>query len=294
MLLTNDELHLVRQAIETQAGLDGELILRCGPLIHIDAFDEAVRQAFVLLEERLRKMLNKDRATGGQLIQFAFSPDGPLTKLLMDNPTERDGLHDLLTGAFKLYRNPAAHTIVGYERAEARAIISLVDLLLKRLDRLAVIPQPGVLPENIERVMPLIDKTNGGKVAHRVRVFVGRCLKEGLDTRPVAKQWLPFRKHALMKYAHWDSPKPHALTVFYIYTSEKDQGLWFPINQYYKLVVGLDTERITVRLKELEFKQSGKTQDYMVSFSKQNSQAFFDAVFDLVKQTTKDLESTLK
>lgn len=294
MLLTNDELQLVRQAIEIQAGLDTELILRCGPLIHIDAFDEAVRQAFVLLEERLRKMLNKDRATGGQLIQYAFSPEGPFTKIMADNVTERDGLHDLLVGAFKLYRNPTAHTIVGYERAEARAVINLVDLLLKRLDRLAVIPQPGVLPENIERVLPLIDKTNGGKVVHRIRIFIGKCLKEGLDPRAVAKQWLPFRKHALMQYGHWERPKPHALTVFYIYTSEKDQGFWFPVNQYYKLVQGLDIEHITTQLKDLGFKQSGKMQDYMASFSKQNSQAFFDSLFDLVKQIAKDLESTLK
>jgi len=50
MLLTNDEMQLIRQAVEAESGLDQELAARCSPLIHIAAFDEAVRQAFISSE----------------------------------------------------------------------------------------------------------------------------------------------------------------------------------------------------------------------------------------------------
>ena len=55
MILTDKEMDQIRRALENQAGFDEELMRRCGHLIHLGAFDEAVRSAFVLLEERLRK-----------------------------------------------------------------------------------------------------------------------------------------------------------------------------------------------------------------------------------------------
>lgn len=293
MLLTNDEMQLVRQAVEVQAGIDQELILRCGPLVHISAFDEAVRQAFVLLEERMRKILNKERLTGMQMVQYAFSNDGPFTKMFADSPAERDGFEHLLSGAFKLYRNPSAHTIVGYDRAEARAIINLVDLLLKRLDRLGAVPQPGTLPANIEHILLLIEKTANPKVSSLVRMFIGKCIKEGLEVRQSAKQWVPLRKQALIKRPEWVTAKPHALTVLYLYTTEKEQALWFPVNQYYSHVVDLNTDQIKSRLRSLGFQTYGKSQDYYMYITSQKDKPFFDELFILVKQIIVELNVSL-
>lgn len=293
MLLTDKELQLVRASIETQSGFDDELITRCGPLFSIEAFDNAVQQAFVVLEERLRHMLEKDKLTSKQLIDYGFSPNGPFTILLKDNGTEYEGLKSLLLGAFMLYRNATAHTIVGYDCGEARAIINLVDLLLKRLDSLARLSIPDNLPAAVEPALAAIEQTYGASVANRARVFMGKCLSLGINIPPSAKQWLPFRKLARTKFEHWPEPKPHAVAIFYIYLYEKDQGLWFPVNQYHQAIVGVNVEETKTQLRELRFNQSGKLQDYSVSFGIQNSQGFFDAVLQLVAKIAQQWDSTL-
>jgi hypothetical protein len=61
MILTDDEIRQIRRSIEDQAGLNEELLRRCGDLIHMGNFDEAVRSAFVLLEKRLRKTVPRDQ-----------------------------------------------------------------------------------------------------------------------------------------------------------------------------------------------------------------------------------------
>jgi len=66
-------LRQVRQVVENQAGLDEELLRRCGHLIRSEAFDGAVRSAFVLLEERLRDATNAEGMTGTQLANHALS-----------------------------------------------------------------------------------------------------------------------------------------------------------------------------------------------------------------------------
>lgn len=293
MLLTNNEMQLVRQAVETQSGLDGELVARCSPLVHIAAFDEAVRQAFVVLEERLRQILKKDRATGMQMINYAFSSDGPFTKLLADNQTEREGFHDLLSGAFKLYRNPTAHTIVGYEGAEARAIISLIDLALKRLARLSSIPQIESLPSNLEKVLNQIEKSTNTKIANRIRIFAGMCIKEGLAVRLTAKEWISFRKQAMIQYKDADSPKPHAVTIFYLYGNEKEQAIWFPVNQYYTTVVGFDVEPIKKELKQLGFLTKGASQNHYLQLTNHTDQELVDRIFNLIRKVAGAFEATL-
>jgi len=98
MILTDSEIRQVRRIIEAQAGMNEELLRRCGDLIHMDNFDEAVRSAFVLLEERLRNMVPEDKKglTGTMLAGYAFNiNDGPLAKHLGRNQSEREGLRDL-------------------------------------------------------------------------------------------------------------------------------------------------------------------------------------------------------
>ena len=294
MLLTNDELQLVRQTVELQSGIDSDLVKRCSRLIHINAFDEAVQQAFVLLEERMRRLLKKERATGIQMVQYAFSADGPFTKMLADNQAEREGFEHLLTGAFKLYRNPTAHTIVGYSGADARSIIGLVDLILKRLDRLAALPQPASLPPNVERTLLRVEKGPGAKSVSQVRLFLGRCSNEGLDINTSATKWIPFRRRTLIKRDGWEQPKPHPLTVFYLYNNDNDQGVWFPVNQYYKNVIGIDRDDIIKRLRGMGFQPFGSVQDLYISFKTVRDKEYYDQLFVFVQQIRKELDATLQ
>lgn len=92
MILTDPELQQIRHKIEAQAGLNEELWRRCGDLVHMGNFDEAVRSAFVLLEERLREAAHKDGLTGAQLANYALNAkNGPLAKHLARTDSEREG-----------------------------------------------------------------------------------------------------------------------------------------------------------------------------------------------------------
>jgi uncharacterized protein (TIGR02391 family) len=293
MLLTDEELQLVRETVALQSGIDHDLIQQCSRLIHINAFDEAVQQAFVVLEERMRRLLKKERATGMQMVQFAFSQSGPFTKLLADNQPEREGFEHLLSGAFKLYRNPTAHTIVGYSGADARSVIGLVDLILKRLGQIAAITQIKPLPTNVEDTLLLVEKRSGAKVANQARLFLAKCSDIGLDIDQSATKWIPFRKRPLTKHDNWKKAKPHTLAVFYFYNTGKDQTLLFPVNSYYKYVVGIDRDEITKRLRNLGFQLAGSAQDPSLSVNTPRDKDYYDKLFVAVQQIAEELEATL-
>ena len=95
------------------------------------------------------------------------------------------------------------------------------------LDRVEELPPPDSFPENVERALLTVEQKIGPGAASRLRMFVGKCRKLGLDPRPGTTTWVPFRRHALLEMEHWDSPKPHRLTVFYVVAEEKKQGFWF-------------------------------------------------------------------
>jgi uncharacterized protein (TIGR02391 family) len=296
MILTDEEMQQVRRSIEAQAGLDEELVRRCGHLIHLGAFDEAVRSAFVLLEERLRKAVNEEGMTGTQLANYAFNPTkGALAKHLGRNQSEREGLRELYSGAFRLFRNPTAHGVTGYSAAEGKAIIGLVDLMLKMLKRAEELPPPDLFPENVETALSKIEETIGPGATSRLRMFLGKCLKEiGLKPSASAKQWIAFRRYALYKPDHWDEPRSHSIAVFYLVATGPEYSLYFSTNYYYANVVGFNVDRLIEELTELGFRLRGKNQEPRVELRMHNDQIFFDELFNLVARTADELEETLQ
>ena len=296
MILTDSEMRQLRRSIEERAGLDPELMQRCGHLVRLEAFDEAVRSAFVLLEERLRKAVAGESMTGVQLANHAFSPTkGPLAKHLGRTQSEREGLRELYSGAFKLFRNPTAHGVVGYSTAEGKAIIGLVDLMLRIVKRAEELPPPDMFPEKLEAALVKIEEVIGPGATSRVRVFLGKALKD-LVLRPStsAIEWMPFRRHCLYRAANWDQPKPHRIAVFYLVVAGNDYGIHFPTAYYYENVVGFNVDRLTEELTELGFWLKGKRAEPYIDLTLRNDQAFFDALFDLVARTVDELDSTLQ
>lgn len=293
MILTDDEMKLVRRTIESQSGLDEELLRRSGPLIHMDKFDEAVRSAFVLLEERLREMIDGEGMTGTRLANEAFNPDkGPLARQLGHTQAEREGLRELYSGAFKLFRNPTAHSVVGYSAAEGKAIIGLVNLMLQMLERAEKMPPPGSLPEKAEKAVDYVERSVGAGAASRFRAFLGKSLE--LDMRlGRGKHWIPFRRYAFVQYDHWEEPKRYRIPMFYIQARESDSCIRFPLNNYYTLAIGLDIDPIAEELNELGFRPSGSNRNPTVDLAIRNDQAFFDALFDLVARVADEFEETL-
>lgn len=296
MILTDEEMRQVRRALEAQAGLDEELVRRCGHLIHLGAFDEAVRSAFVLLEERLRRAVGQEGMTGTQLANFAFNTTkGPLSERLSHSPGEKEGLRELYAGAFKLFRNPTAHGVVEYSAAEGKAIISLVDLLLGLIKRAGELPPPGLLPDNVELAVDRVEEAVGPGAARRLHGFLSRCVRElGLRSSPVAKQLMPFKRHAWYQASWWDEPKAHPLPVFYLVAGTKGRDMYFPIKQYYTGVQGFDTERVVEELMQLGFYPRGKRQDPTLDLQVHNSREVFDALYEIVASVAEEFEETLR
>jgi uncharacterized protein (TIGR02391 family) len=294
MILTDDETRQIRRSIEAQAGLDEGLMRRCGHLIHMGAFDEAVRSAFVLLEERLREAVNEEGMTGVQLANHAFNPkNGLLAKHLGRTASEREGLRELYSGAFKLFRNPTAHGVVGYSAAEGKAIIGLVDLMLRILKRAEELPPPGLFPDYVETALGKLEESLGPGATGRLRVFLGKCIEElGLKPGP-GKQWVPFKKYALYHPEQWDEPRSHPIAVLYLVVPGQGFSLHFSTS-YYANVVGFNVDRLVEELTELGCQPFGKNQEPRVDLRVHNNQAFFDALFDLVAQTVDELGATLQ
>lgn len=294
MLLTDDQLIKLREFLDDAAGYDEELARRCRHLIHLGAFDEAVRSAFVLLEDRLRQAIGEEGMTGVQLVNKAFSPKGGvLSSVLSASETEREGLRELFSGAFKMFRNPSAHGVVGFEAAEGRAILGLVDLLLGILETAEEIPRIDLLPENVQAILGEATNSIGPGVSGRLKVFLGRCVKSGLSISESARQWIPFRRYAQLRFDQWEKPRRHMMAVFYLTGQGTPLKIQFPIDYYYSKVIGFNTDRFVEELTDLGLNREGKNQEPVADLRVQNSTAFFEALFETIVRALSELEETL-
>lgn len=295
MIFTDDEMNNLRRSIEAQSGMLPELEIRCGDLIRNGNFEEAIRNAFVLLEESLRTAVNdKQKRTGTNLALYAFDPDtGPLAKHLGRTKQERMGLQGLYAGAFRLLRNPTAHTFIEYDPNEARSILYFINFLLILLDKASELPPPGFFPDYIENGLSTVENEIGVEATIRLRIFLSKCIKLGLRTVK-AKQWLPFRSDALQIRQNWDEPRIHRITIFYFVVDGPSKiKLWFPVNQYYSTVIGYDIDRISSQLVDLGFSPTGKQRDYSIDLRHNNDQQFLEEVFQLIKVIDLDMRATM-
>jgi hypothetical protein len=103
------------------------------------AWDSAVRDATVVLEERLRQLGKIDsfnpKATGKDIVNLIFGSNKSVQKdkLL---PEKLEAYRDLYSGIVKVFRNHYAHRLIDPKPEEGGAIIVFIDLLLKMLDDL--------------------------------------------------------------------------------------------------------------------------------------------------------------
>jgi uncharacterized protein (TIGR02391 family) len=211
MLITNTQADDLLSALSHLSGLDEELTETCSGLIRAQRYDEAVSRAFVVLEERLRKTLGVRGGAGVHLSEKAFAPDsGDLVERLMRPRGEVDGIRNLFVGAFKAYRNRAAHTMAHYTRDEARAIIHLVNLLLLILEQVAEAPSHPVRQDVANLLEP-------GAVG-RLRLFLQSLEDIGIRAGG-GKSATPYQ--AIMAYhpPTREAPSPYEVTVFYLNAS---------------------------------------------------------------------------
>jgi hypothetical protein len=135
MFLTDIELTSIRDSLDAAAGLDAELMERCGKFLRRGEYDDAVLKAFLVLEKRMRKIAQKPGVAGVNLAQFLLGPNGPIGTKLNDFNGQREAWLALYTSAFHLFRNQAAHTVPNFDVVQAKAIIGMVNMLLQFLER---------------------------------------------------------------------------------------------------------------------------------------------------------------
>jgi hypothetical protein len=246
------------------------------------------------MEERLRKAVNESSMTGTQLANYAFNPQtGPLAKHLGRNQAEREGLRELYSGAFKLFRNPTAHGVVGYSSAEGKAIVGLVDLLLKMLRRVEELPPSDFFPDNLEAALEASEDIIGPGATSRLRMFLGKCVTgAGLQPSESAQSWIGFKQYALYQADHWSEPRSHPIALFYFAADERKNGLQFS-TEYCRRVAGFEKDHLVDELTELGFRPFGKNQEPRVDLQIHNDQKFFDNLFLVVKRAVDELKETL-
>ena len=294
MILTDVELNRLREALETQANMDDELLQRCASLLHLGAYDEAVRSAFVLLEERLREMLGQEGMTGSNLANAAFNTkDGPLAKHLGKNLSEREGLRELYSGAFKVFRNPTDHGAVGYSSSDGKEIVALVNLLLRILKRAEELPASGFFPANLENALATAESVIGASATSRLRVFLGNCMKAGLQPTNSPKQWIPFRRQARFKAPGWTEYKPHRIAVFYLVADGSTAAIHFPMGYYLSKVYEFNTDMLEDQLLGLGFHSMGTKGELRAELKSLNSEKFFNSLREVVEGAAANLDESM-
>lgn len=110
---------------------DNELRRRCEDLLAADLhYDRAIREACVILEDRVRKATGADKnVVGVSLMQKAFGRNGLLR--LSEHDQEQVGAMQIYSGVMAFFRNAAGHSVVdSYTQDDALRFVVLVDLLL--------------------------------------------------------------------------------------------------------------------------------------------------------------------
>lgn len=116
---------------------DPDLRRRCQDLLTADGdYDRAVREACVVLEDRVRTVAGADRSlTGTALMETVFSARRPVLRLATHEGEQR-GAMELYRGVMAFFRNPTGHALAdAHTREHALRIVVAVDLLLTLVGR---------------------------------------------------------------------------------------------------------------------------------------------------------------
>jgi uncharacterized protein (TIGR02391 family) len=278
MLLTHPELDGLAETLGELSGMDRILVQRCSPLIKAERYDEAVSAAFVVLEERLRKALKVSGGTGVDLSQKAFAPGkGTLTgNLNLQTVAEEEGIRDLFVGAFKAYRNRAAHTFAGYGLNESRAVIGLVNLLLLVLRQTEF--------QWHDKLTREVASAIGPEATRRFRDFLLRVEQLGVRHYE-GKAWEPFKASVLYQAEGWPEPRHHEVAVFYFVRSrDRPPTLDFPTGGL-SGVINFDRAFLEERLLEVGCnRMPRKINAISLALAQHNDQATFDRLYEVIRE----------
>ena len=207
------------------------------------------------------------------LVQKLFSSKDPhLTDRLRLPEDEIKGLRDIFTGSFAAFRNRAAHTVAGYNRDEARAIIHIVNMLLLIVEQIRRAPDLQAEPDLADALSPA--------AAGRLQHFLARLQEIGVS-RKEGDSSDAYKVTLICHYPSWERPRPHEITVFYL-QKEGNPSLRFRIDMLSK-VKGYDIDSLKDVLVKLGCKRSArKTTPLEFFVTERNDQATFDRLYQIL------------
>jgi len=116
---------------------DPELKSRCRPLLRRKKhLDTAIREATVVLDDRLRKLSGiTEKINPAPLVSKVLNPEPSKAILVVsEEPSEQQGVHNMCLGLVLAYRDPAHHTLNDkITPQEALKLIAFVDVLLSTI-----------------------------------------------------------------------------------------------------------------------------------------------------------------
>jgi uncharacterized protein (TIGR02391 family) len=118
---------------------DDKLRQRCEDLLAADAHhDRVIREACVILEDRVRKAIGAGKdVVGVSLMQKAFSPNKNVLRL-SEHDKEQVGAMNIYSGVMAFFRNAAGHNLIDtYSQEDALRFVVFVDLLLAMVGRIS-------------------------------------------------------------------------------------------------------------------------------------------------------------
>jgi uncharacterized protein (TIGR02391 family) len=119
-----------------RVGLHPKVLERSGDLYNANKFDEAVLNAFKLLETEVRDRIDgKPEDLGTDLMSKAMNPKSPILQF-SSVYGEQDGFHLLFRGAIALFKNPHSHRFVNIDdQLHAFELLTFASLLMHLLDK---------------------------------------------------------------------------------------------------------------------------------------------------------------
>lgn len=125
------------------------------PLVQGGHYDSAIRKAFVVLTDRLRRAFGVDDKLDGEALVNAVFGQGGKIRVVLDE-TEKQCYRNLISGFYGVYRNKYAHNDVEPSLSEAKAILEMVNNVLVEIESIssASIADAGLTRPSIRRGKP--------------------------------------------------------------------------------------------------------------------------------------------
>jgi len=121
----------------TESHFDQKLRDAVLPLIQGGHYDSAIRKAFIVLTERLRRAFGvTDKIDGDDLVNLVFGKGGKIPVALEDS--KKQSYRNLISGFYGVYRNKYAHHNVEPSLSEAKAILEMANNIIIEIEAISM------------------------------------------------------------------------------------------------------------------------------------------------------------